>query len=133
TSLATPNVVTVRIFDDDPGFNFGSSSYSTSEGSGVNLTVNRGTDPVGEASVDYSVEADSATAGVDFTPVSGRLTFRDKESSRTIQIPIINDTLLETNESFRVILSNPSPGSSIGSPGTLTVRILDNDSGFFSF
>jgi hypothetical protein len=130
TSLGAPSIATVRILDNDPGFNFSDFRYFIAEGHQVSISVYRGTDPVGEASVDYSVEADSATAGLDFTPVSGRLTFLDQENHKAIQIPISNDTLQETEETFRVILSNPSPGSALGSPATVTVRITDNDPGF---
>ncbi len=129
TSLGTPSVATIRIVSNDPGFSFGNSAYSILEGSEAVVWVNRGTDPVGEVSVDYSVEADSATAGLDFTPVSGRLTFLDKETYKTIQIPTIDDSSLEATEAFRVILSNPSAGVSLGSPATATVRIMDNDAG----
>lgn len=127
TSLGAPSVATVRIPGNDQGFYVG-SSYSVGEvDREVYISVYRGTDPEGEASVDYSVEPDSATAGVDYTSVSGTLTFIDKEIYKTIRIPILDDAVQETVETFRVILSNPSPGSFLGSPAVATVRIMDTD------
>jgi hypothetical protein len=65
---------------------------------------------LGSVSVDFTTIADTATAGVDFQPVPtgvGPLTFTPGETSKTIRIPIIRDSLVESNETFFVVLSNP--------------------------
>lgn len=128
SSLGIPSVASVRIVDNDPGFTL--SGFTASEGSGAVIGIYRGDEPVGEVSVEFTVEGDSATPGLDYTPESGRVTFLDTETYKEIHIPILDDTLQETAETFRVILSNPSAGNSIGSPSTMTVRIADNDPGF---
>ena len=58
-------------------------------------------------SVDYSTAPGSATAGVDYTPVSGTLVFSGGITTRTIQVPILGDFLQEGNETFFINLTNP--------------------------
>lgn len=122
----------VTITDDDLGntLQFSSSTYSVSEANGfATLTVNL--IPNGDASkatsVDFSATPITAFAGFDFSPVNGTLTFAPGETSKTIQIPINNDTISEPTETFRVTLSNPGPGSLVGTPSTAIVSIIDDD------
>ena len=64
----------------------------------------------GSASVDYTLIAQSATAGEDYTEVSGTLTWNDGESGiRTVQIPILSDDQIEQTESLLLRLSNALP------------------------
>ena len=44
-----------------------------------------------------------------------------------ITVPIIDDTLVEFDETFSVTLSNPTGGATLGTLTTSTVTILDND------
>lgn len=48
-------------------------------------------------------------------------------TSKSIQLPIVNDSTTEGNESFTLTLSPASGGASIGTPATTTVNILAND------
>merc|ERR1719267_308940 len=61
----------------------------------------------GEVSVTYSTEDISATAGARYVAASGRITFLEGESNRTITVDIINkDEWCPTLE-FRIRLSEP--------------------------
>ena len=42
-------------------------------------------------------------------------------------MPINNDTIGEDPETFRVTLSNPSPGTLMGTPSSAIVTIIDDD------
>lgn len=57
-------------------------------------------------SVNYSTVAVTATAGVDFTPVSGTLVFSGGVTTKTISVPILGDFIQEGDETFQVVLSN---------------------------
>ena len=92
--------------------------------------MRRGADGPGRISVDYSIEPDDASPGLDFISANGTLFFEANDLVQTIRVPILPDTLNEPNETFRVVLSNPGNGASLGAPSTATVRILDNDQGF---
>jgi hypothetical protein len=77
--------------------------------------------PVGQtSSIDYFTSDVTAVAGVDYTAMSGTLTFKPGESQHTITIPILKDTQFETSpETFHVNLINPvgvtlDSGSSVG-------------------
>src|SRR6185436_2887638 len=129
--LGSPATVTVRILDNDPGFHFDSPTRSVMETSPeVGLLVRRGSDATNEAHVDYSVESNTASPELDYTPVRGTLLFAAGETSKTIFVPILNDMISEGPESFSVILSNPSAGALLGGPTTVTVTIQDDDTGF---
>ncbi len=77
--------------------------------------------------VNYQTDAGSATSGVDFTPSSGTLTFGARQTSRTIVVPIIGDTIDEFNESFRVLLTNPSIATIANGGAPATGTIIDDD------
>ena len=64
-------------------------------------------------------------AGSDYTATSGSLSFAPGELSKTIVIPILNDSLAEGAETFSLTLSNPTGGASLGLPDTTVV--IDDD------
>ena len=111
----------------DPGsVKFSAANYSTSESSNVPVKVTRvnGTDSF---SVSYSTQDGTAKAGVDYTAKSGLVTFNVGELSKTIDIPILNDTLDENDEAFTVVLTDLPPDVTLGAPSTTTVTIKDDD------
>jgi hypothetical protein len=58
--------------------------------------------------------------------MSGSLTFASGETSKTLQIPILDDTVTEPDKNFTVELSNPSNLESLGSPSILNVIVQDH-------
>jgi hypothetical protein len=100
------------------------------------ITVNRAGNAAGAASVNYDLVApaqgtDAATVGADFgtagqNTFSGTVTFADGETSKTITVPIINDTTDEPDETFIVGLSSAT-GADLGSTVQATVVITDDD------
>jgi hypothetical protein len=76
--------------------------------------------------VNYSTADGTATAGSDYNAVSGKLTFAKNEMSKTILIPVRGDRVVESDEYFRVLLSNPTKGTRIAN-GTGYVTILDDE------
>jgi|GEM_PF-1374123 len=121
-----------------PTIQFSLSSYSAGEASGSALvSVTRSGNTSDSATVRF---ATTDTAGLqsctiangqasercDYVTSVGTLTFAAGETSKTITIPLIDDVLLEGNESFTVSLSNLT-GALFGSPTTATVTITDND------
>lgn len=122
---------TVTIADDDSGtstIQFSSATFSVGEGDGaVNLTVVRSGGLGFAVSARYDTVDQSAKAGSDYTGASGTVTFAPGQFSKTISLPILQDTLVEPTETFTVILSNPSVNATIRSPSTTTVSIEDDD------
>lgn len=90
------------------------------------FTVTRTGATEGTSSAMYATVNGSATAPSDYTALYGSmLVFSPGETSKTISVTIAGDRIDESNETFRVTLSNPS-GATI-SDGSGTVEIDDND------
>jgi len=133
-SIGSPSTATLTITDDDlppsPGvLRFQGSSQSVPENGGtVTLTVTRTGGSDGAVTVDYASANGTAQAGSDFTGVTGTLAWNPGDaSSRTISVPILEDTLVEGSEAFTVVLSGASGGASLGSPSSTSITITDDD------
>ena len=126
---------TITISDDDtvdPAglFRFERPMYMIMEGMMpmVSVKVIRDGGDNGEVTVDYYTESDGATAGEDFTSVSGTLTFADGETEKTIMIPVGDDDIVEDDERFWLYLDNPTGGASVVVSGAQLI-IMDNEVG----
>jgi hypothetical protein len=107
---------------------FSNATYSVNENGGTaTITVTRTGGSTGSVSVNYATSDGTATAGSDYTATAGTLTFADGETSKTFTIPILDDNLVENNETINLALSNPTGGAALGSPATAAVTIVDND------
>lgn len=106
---------------------FSSASYAVNEDAGsVTITITR-TGNIGEsASVDFSSVVGSALNGRDYNSVSGRFTLAAGETSKSFTVPILDDAVVEGNETFSLTLTGLS-NASLGSPGIATVSIIDNE------
>ncbi|WP_404791342.1 PKD domain-containing protein [Altericista sp. CCNU0014] len=76
--------------------------------------------------VAYTTANGTVTAGQDYTPTSGILTFAPGQTSQTVQIQILGDRLTEGNETFFLNLSNATHATLLDDRGQAT--ILDNES-----
>ncbi|HEY4573084.1 MAG TPA: Calx-beta domain-containing protein, partial [Thermoanaerobaculia bacterium] len=111
---------------------FGLASFTAGEANGTaTIVVQRINGDDGAVSVQYSATAGTATAGQDFTPVSGTLSWGDKDSSdKSFTVAIANDATAEPSETVLLTLSNPAGGASLDAArkrSTLTIQ--DDDSG----
>ncbi len=84
-----------------------------------------------DVTVDYTFLDGTATGGLDYNSVGGTLTFLGSNSGtpqlqQTITVDILGDELFEPNETFSLVLSNPSPNALIAQD-TSTATILDDD------
>jgi YD repeat-containing protein len=119
---------TLTITDSHPGaFAFATSTYSVNQNAGsIVLSVTRSNGMYGPASVTFSTADGTAVAGTDYTATSGTLTWSDQDTStKTITVAIINGTVWKSNVTFNVNLSSPTNGSSLGSPSTAAVSIIN--------
>lgn len=76
-------------------------------------------------SVDYAVTGNTASIA-DFTPTNGILIFVPGDTSETITVQVIGDTIDESDETLTVTLSNNSVSATIAD-GTATGTIVDDD------
>ncbi len=114
-----------------------SAAVNVNENAGlITISVTRTGDLAGFATVNYST---SDTAGLtncqvvngkasercDYETAVGTLRFSTGEATKNIEVPIVNDALVEGNETLTVTLSGAS-GAGL-STSTSTVTINDND------
>lgn len=82
--------------------------------------------------VNYTVGTDAgaspATAAADFTVATGQLTFAAGETTKTITVEVVGDTVAEENETFKVSLSGPTNATLGDGIGLGTIK---NDDGTF--
>ena len=109
--------------------------YTVGEAGGsVVVTITRvGTNLTDTVSVAYATGDGSAVSELDYTPTSGTVTFDPGETSRTVTIPIIDDTLAEANETFTFTLSDPSGGATLGSPASAIITIKSDEQSAIQF
>jgi len=77
------------------------------------------------ATVDWSTVDTTAVAGSDYTAGAGTVTFDPGVASAQIVVGVTGDTTAETNETFSVVLANPSGATVATATGTGT--ITDDD------
>ncbi len=77
--------------------------------------------------VSYATYPGSATNGSDYYGTSGVLTFRAGESVKTFDVPILDDTAIESIEKINLRIFKPSTG--VIDKGAATMTIVDNDRG----
>ena len=119
---------TGTILDNDPTPTLTINDVTVNEAAGTaTFTVTLSAASGLPVSVDYATANGTATAGADFTGVSGTLNFAPGVTSRTITVSIANDTLFEQSETFDVLLSAPANATIVGGLGLGT--ILDDGTG----
>jgi hypothetical protein len=114
-------------------FQFSAGGYRVAENAGtVTITVLRTGDSTGTATVQYATydipdAAAPAWALGDYRPASGKLTFAPGETSKTFTVKILNDNRVEANETFGVLLKNPTGAATLGTTRSALVTIVEDD------
>ena len=119
---------------NEPPIRFLTAVQTVSENQTLLVTVTRGRINGGiigttniVSTINYTTVDGSARAGTDYQAASGMLSFSSGETNKTISILIEHDQSPELAENFTLVLSNPSPGSVLGSPSMQTVVIQKSD------
>jgi acetyl esterase/lipase len=71
--------------------------------------------------VNYATADGTATAGQDYIATNGTLTFAPGETQKSIDVTMIGDTVVEPDETFTVVLSQPNGASIDRAAGTVTI------------
>ncbi|MBE9219569.1 Calx-beta domain-containing protein [Dolichospermum flos-aquae] len=133
-TIGTTTAVIGTITNDDllPNLNL-SANQTIVEGNtnpqNVTYTVTLSRTSSQTITVQYATANGTAIAGSDYTSTSGTLTFNPGVTSQVINIPILNDSLNEANETFTLNLTtatNATPGAA----RTATTTITDTLSAF---
>ena len=128
-ALGAPATATVTLHNDAPlpAVRFSGAVYTVGESSGsATITVTLSAASGLTATVHYATSNGTATAGSDYTPVSGTLTFAPGQVQQVFTVPITNDVQAEPSETVLLMLSSPSQAV-LGSPSAASLTILDDD------
>ena len=118
---------TGTINDNDASYAI--SGATVAEGGTLAFVVTRTGYTAVASSVSFATSNGSAVAGSDYNAASGTLSFAPGQTSATINVSTIDDSVIETTETLTVSLSSPTAGATI-SAGSATGTILDNDLAF---
>jgi len=73
------------------------------------------------ASVNYHTADGSATAGVDYQATNGTLVFAPGQRTNTLLVPVIASPLYKTNQTFQLLLDNPTNAILLTPAATATI------------
>ncbi|HVG30438.1 MAG TPA: DUF4214 domain-containing protein [Pyrinomonadaceae bacterium] len=120
---------------------FASTAQSAGEASGAaQIVVTRTGDTSTTSAVDVRTVDDTravrcddtasapgtAFARCDYATTVQTVTFAPGETSKTVNVPLVNDSYVEPDETTQLALSNPTNGAAIGAP-TATLTIVSDD------
>ncbi len=121
--LPPPNPNTIKL---------SAATYTVAESaSNVVITLSRSGTVTAAASVVFTTTNGSATAGADYTNSTLTVNFAANETTKTVQIPILEDGAFEGAETVTITLTGPV-GATLGTPTTATLTITDNDAALVS-
>lgn len=132
-AIANVSITTIQ-------FSVASATYTVAEGANtLAITVNRTGDTTGPATVDFQtndtgegircdVISGTAFPRCDYATAFETLTFAPGETSKTLNVFIVDDGFAEGNETFMISLRNASIGASLNpQQSAATVTITDNE------
>ena len=90
-----------------------------------NTNVEPTTTNVPPLSVNYATADGTAIGGIHYTPVSGTLLYSNGMATNYFVVPLINNGIIDSNRTFSVSLSSPTPPGQVISPGTQLVTIVE--------
>ena len=129
-ALGSPSTLTITIEDDDEGgvVQFQTPVRVFGEESGIAaIVVTRGGGAASNVTVQFATASVTAVSGLDFTATSGTLTFAADETSKLINVPLLDDGIAEPAEVFSITLTNPGGGATLGTFTVCQVVIDDNE------
>ncbi len=102
------------------------SNASVSEGGTANFTVSLSAAGSSTITTQYATSSAGSASSNDFSARSGTLTFSAGQTSKTVSVPTIEDSAVESNETFYLDLSNPSGATIADGRGVGTIVNDDN-------
>jgi len=103
-----------------------SATFSAREGDrAATITVERSV-ASGHGEVRYAIWQHSAVENADYVKVGGRLDFADGEATSSFDVPIVDDDLVEADETATIGIYGAYP-QRLDAPTRATLTIVDND------
>ena len=106
---------------------FSNASFSGDENGTVQVTLTRTGNLDIEVGATLQLTNGTATFPADYSQRTIPVTFAVGETSKTIDLPIVDDAQFEPNETINLALINLTAGAALGTQSTSVVTIIDND------
>jgi hypothetical protein len=121
------DAILVKLVPSAGSVQFSAATYAARENaSTAAITVTRdGSD--GTVTIAYATRDGTAAAGNEYTATSGTLTFAPGQTSKTFSVPILDNKVVEGDQTVNLTLSNPTGGATLGSRSTAVLTIHDDD------
>ncbi|MEM6501577.1 MAG: Calx-beta domain-containing protein [Cyanobacteria bacterium P01_C01_bin.89] len=108
-------------------FGFGGATFTATEGTAtVNaaITITRTGNTTTPGSVSFATSNGTATAGSDYTAVNQVVAFAAGQTTQTVNVPVLSDSITEGTETVNLTLSGPS-GGTLGTQASAVLNIQD--------
>lgn len=127
-AVGVPNAGTVQIDDDElPTVTIAATDATTTEsGNSGRFTISLPEPAPADFTVSYSMSG-TATAGTDYTTVTGTASFTEGDEEINITIAPIEDSTVEWGGESVIATIDAGTGYAIGVPNSATLTISDND------
>jgi hypothetical protein len=89
------------------------------------LTVSRNGNGARGVTVDFTTVDGTATALSDYVATTGQINFNAGQMGATIRIPLQIEPGAQPLKTFRVTLTNPRGGATLGAQSSAEIRITD--------
>jgi Calx-beta domain/IPTL-CTERM motif len=98
-----------------------------SDGTAV-ISVERVGGTAGAVGVSFATADGTAEAGLDYQATAGTLAWADGEGGiKTFTVVLVDDDLVEGDETLLLSLTAPTGGAALGDPSTAVLTLLDDD------
>jgi Ca2+-binding RTX toxin-like protein len=123
------NVSTITLTETPPVLAFSQPTFIFKEdGTGTTqITVTRTGSPDNTVSATISLTNGQAVAPDDYNNSSITVSFAPGETSKVVNIPLVDDIRFEEEEDLTLTLSNPTNSAILGTQATAKLTIQDND------
>ena len=118
-------LVTVSVADRDAGLSVADASVREGVGATLEFVVRLDRARAGAVTVEYATSADTATAGTDYTEVSGTLSIPAGSRAASIEVPVLDDDIDDDGERLILTLSNADGAIIDDGVATGTIRNTD--------
>jgi hypothetical protein len=130
-TIVAPTTAAVSIVENDPQpptIALSAATFSISENGGnAMVTLNRTGLATGAVSVELVTTEGTALSSTDFTSVSTTVNLADGETTKTVNIPVVDRVGFQGDRTFSVAISAPAGGAVLGATTFANVTIQDNE------
>ncbi len=127
TIQGIPGLTVARIFTSQPALpgqvQFSAATFAGAEGTTLTLTATRTGGSYGALQMNYATQALDAAA-TRYTPVTGILQWANGDTaSKTINVPLLNDAIVQPDQTFALNLGIPFGGMAASTPWQAVVTV----------